>query len=122
MKIDSNLSLRVGSNFFQLNPLDSMPWTRRVDKDEQVTQSEPAWYNGNSSEALRMLAILSSTESEGSQVALVVKNLPANAGDIRDVGLIPWLGRSPGGGHGNPLQHSCLKNPMDRGSWWAKVQ
>ena len=86
-----------------------------------VTQSEPAWYNGNSSEALRMLAILSSTESEGSQVALVVKNLPANAGDIRDVGLIPWLGRSPGGGHGNPLQHSCLKNPMDRGSWWAKV-
>ena len=48
-----------------------------------------------------------------------VKNPPANAGDIRDVGLIPGLGRSPGGGHGNPLQYSCLKNPMDRGGWWA---
>ena len=48
-----------------------------------------------------------------------VKNPPANAGGIRDVGLIPGLGRSPGGGHGNPLQYSCLKNPMDRGGWWA---
>ena len=42
---------------------------------------------------------------------------PANAGDIRHVGSIPGLGRSPGGGHGNPLQYSCLKNPMDRGAW-----
>ena len=49
-----------------------------------------------------------------SQVALVVKNPPANAGDIRDVGSIPESGRSPEGGHGNPLQHSCLENPMDR--------
>ena len=46
----------------------------------------------------------------------VVKNLPANAGDMRDVGLIPGLGRSPGGGNGNPLQFSCLENPMDRGA------
>ena len=46
-----------------------------------------------------------------SQVALVEKNLPTNAGDIKDVGLIPGLGRSPGGGHGNPLQYFCLKNP-----------
>ena len=46
-----------------------------------------------------------------SQVALVVKNLPANAGDIRDAGSIAGSGRSPGGGHGNPLQHSCLENP-----------
>ena len=52
-----------------------------------------------------------------SQVALVVKNPPANAGDIRDVGAIPGLGRSPGGGHGNLLQYSCLENPMDRGTW-----
>ena len=44
-----------------------------------------------------------------SRVALVVKNPPANAGDIRDMGLIPGLGRSPGGGHGNPLQYSCLE-------------
>ena len=54
-----------------------------------------------------------------SQVAL--GNPPASAGDVRDMGLIPGLGRSPGGGHGNPLQYSCLKNLMDRGSWWATV-
>ena len=52
-----------------------------------------------------------------SQVALVVKNLPANAGDIRDTGLIPGSGKSPGEGHGNPLQYSYLENPMDRGAW-----
>ena len=51
-----------------------------------------------------------------SQVSLVIKNLPAKAGDIRDVGSIPGSGRSPAGGHGNPLQNSCLENPMDRGS------
>jgi len=56
------------------------------------------------------------------QVALVVKNNRcANAGDIRDTGSIPGLGRSPGGGHGNPLQYSCLENPMDRGAWRATV-
>ena len=52
---------------------------------------------------------------------LVVKNPPANAGDIRDTGSIPVSGRSPGGGNGNPLQCSCLGNPMDRGSWRATV-
>ena len=51
----------------------------------------------------------------------VVKNLPANAGDKRDAGSVPGLGRSPGGGHGNPLQYSCLENHMDRESWWATV-
>ena len=54
-----------------------------------------------------------------SQVALVVKNPPANAGDIRDMGSIPRSGRSPGEGHGNPLQYSHLENPMDRGAWRA---
>ena len=58
---------------------------------------------------------------EGSQVLLVVKNPPANAGDIRDAGSVPGSGRSPGGGHGNPLQCSCLENPMDRGAWWVRV-
>ena len=58
---------------------------------------------------------------EASQVALVVKNPPANAGDIRDAGLVPGLGRYPGGEHGNPLQYSCLENPMDRGVWQAAV-
>ena len=56
-----------------------------------------------------------------SQVALVVENLPASAGDIRDAGLIPGLGRSTGEGHGNPLQYSSLENPMDRGAWWVMV-
>ena len=51
----------------------------------------------------------------------MVKNLPADAGNIRDVGLIPGSGRSPGGGHGNPFQASCLENPMDRGDWQAMV-
>ena len=56
-----------------------------------------------------------------SQVALVVKNLPANAGDLRDASLIPSSGRSPGGGDDNPLQYSCLENLMDRGAWQATV-
>ena len=56
-----------------------------------------------------------------SQVALVVKNPPANTGDIRVMGLIPESGRSPGGGNGNPLQYSCLENLMDKGAWWATV-
>ena len=51
----------------------------------------------------------------------MVKNLPANAGDIRDAGAILWSERSPGAGHGNPLQYSCLKNPTDEGAWWATV-
>ena len=62
-----------------------------------------------------------------SQVASVVKkkkerkkeDLPANTGDVRDEGSIPAPGRSPGGGHGNPIQYSCLENPMDRGAWRA---
>ena len=57
-----------------------------------------------------------------SQEVLEVKNLPSNAGDIRDMGLIPGLGRSPGEGHGYPLQYSCLDNPVDRGAWWAAVE
>ena len=51
----------------------------------------------------------------------MVKNLPVNAVDAGDTGSIPGLGRSPGGGNGNPLQDSCLENPMDRGAWWAAV-
>ena len=51
----------------------------------------------------------------------MVRNLPAGAGDAGDVGLIPGLGRFPGERNGNPLQYSCLENPMDRGTWWAIV-
>ena len=56
-----------------------------------------------------------------SQVVLVVKNPPANAGDTRDMGSVPGLGRFPGGGHGNPFWYSCLENPVDRGAWRATV-
>ena len=52
-------------------------------------------------------------------MVLVVKNLPANAGDLRDAGLIPEQGRRWGEGNGNPLQYSCLENPLDREAWWA---
>ena len=63
-----------------------------------------------------------SPASRGSpQVALVVKNPPANAGDVRDMGLIPGSGRPPGEGNDNPLQYSCLENSMDRGAWWAAI-
>ena len=54
-------------------------------------------------------------------MVLVVKNLPVNDGNIRDVGSIPGLGSSPGGGHGSLLQYSCLEKPMNRGVWWAMV-
>ena len=54
-------------------------------------------------------------------MVLVVKNPPANAGDKRDAGLIPELGRLPGKGKGNPLQYSYLENPMEKGVWWATV-
>ena len=52
----------------------------------------------------------------------MIKNLPPSTGDIRDVGLIPGSERCPGGGHGNPLQCSCLENPMDRGAWQTTVR
>ena len=56
-----------------------------------------------------------------SQVALAVKNPPANAGDLKEEILIPGSGRSPEGGHDNTLQYSCLENLMDRGAWWSPV-
>ena len=59
--------------------------------------------------------------SQATKVALVVRNLPANAGDARDPGSTSVSGRSPGGGHGSPLQYFCLENPMDRGAWLAIV-
>ena len=65
---------------------------------------------------LKVISIKLATRLQASQVALVVKNPPANAGDIRDMGLIPGLGRSLGGGKGSPFQCSCPENPMDRGA------
>ena len=65
--------------------------------------------------------MLAPVVDRASQVALVLKNPSANEGDIRDTALIPGSGRSPGGGQGNPLQYSCLENPMDGGAWRAMV-
>ena len=56
-----------------------------------------------------------------SQVMLVLKNPPANEGEVRDMSSIPGLGRFPGGGCGNPLQDSCLDAPMDKEAWWARI-
>ena len=60
--------------------------------------------------------------TEGLPGCAVVKNPPASAGNVRDLGLIPGSGRCPGQGNGNPFQYSCLENPTDRGAWWASVQ
>ena len=67
------------------------------------------------------ILLRSHSKLRASQVAIVVKNLPARAGGTRGKGLIPGSGRSPGGGNGNPFQYSCLKIPMDRGAWRASV-
>ena len=71
----------------------------------------------NKEEVLRR----SKLEGGASQAVLVIKSPPASAGDVRDTGSIPGSERSPGGGLGNPLQYSCLQNPVDRGAWWAAV-
>ena len=68
-----------------------------------------------------IIHLSSNTGLMGSPGGTVVKNSPSNAGDVAEVGLIPVLGRSPGGGNGNPFQYSCLENPMHRGAWWATV-
>ena len=89
------------------NPRDGGAWWAAV---YGVTQSR-TW--------LKRLSRSSRIYAGASLVVLVVKNPPANAGDIGDVGLIPGLGRSPGGGHSNPLQYSYLENPMGRGTCLA---
>ena len=72
-----------------------------------------------------MVVIFSSTmdleQPQDSTGGSVDKESAYNAGDMKDKGLIPGLGRSPGEGHGNPLQYPCLENPMDRGVWWTSV-
>ena len=68
-----------------------------------------------------LLAPFRETNDLFTHLVLVVKNPPASAGDMRDMSSIPGSGRSPGRGNGNPLQYSCLENPMDRGAWGATV-
>ena len=65
--------------------------------------------------------LLHNKSSQGFPGGIVVKNLPANAGDVRDVASVPGWGRTPGGELGNPLQYSCQENPVDREAWWSMV-
>ena len=96
-------------------------WLTRGDVDEQWLSfkgSKNVW----GEERGNPLELAVSTSNWGpSQVVLVIKNLVANARDVRDAGSILGSGRSSRGGHGNPLQCSCLENPMDRGPWRATV-
>ena len=97
---------------------ENSEWIRGV-KFEKQTQFWTDFFS--KCKVLFMNIWLSPIIEWASHVVLVVKNPPANAGDIRDACLISALGRSPGGGHSNPLQYSCLENPMDRGPWWSTV-
>ena len=87
-----------------------------VGSDDTSLSSVPAMHRGGCQRSH-----LNHTFFRTSQVALVVENPPATAEDVRDAGSIPGSGRSSGGGHGNPLQYSCLEDPMDRGAWQASV-
>ena len=84
----------------------------KISASESVPGGATSPLPGN---VLGVQILKSHLKPKASQVAVGVKNMPANAGDMRDLGLIPGWGRSPGGGQGNPLQYSCLENPMDRG-------
>ena len=113
------------------NPMDRGTWRATV---HGITESDTTWWL-NHHHHIDMHASVYLLWA--SQVALVVKNLLAKAGDVRDAGSVPGSGRSPGGGHGNPLQYSCLENPhgqrslagyislwnsLGREAWWATVQ
>ena len=89
---------------------------------ESTAQDDPELYFFIHGSLPHWLCLLTEKENCTIQVVLMVKNLPANAGDIRDTGSIPGLDRFPGGGLGNALQYSCLENPMDRGAWQATVR
>ena len=104
-----------------------IPWTGACkaslsmgfSRQEWVATSFSRGFSWPSSYALQADSLVRATGA--SQVVLVVKNPPTNIGDIRDTGSIPGFRRSPGGGHSNPLQYSCLENPMDREAWQAIV-
>ena len=87
----------------------------------QEDEYKESWFSESLSKIFQWDCICPVGITGSSQVALVVKNPPVNAGDMRDIGLIPGSGRLPGGGYCNPLQYSCLENPMDQGAWRATV-
>ena len=101
----------------------------KVKSQSEVVQSCPTLYDpmdcsppGSSVHGIFQARVLEwGAIAFSNQAALMIKNLSANAVDARDMGSILGLGRSPGGGNGNPLQYSCLRNPVDRGVWWTTV-
>ena len=103
----SHNSIRLSSNL----PETTQHHPMQISSDERPSPAARGVSN------LSSLLAFSYWWTDASQAALVAKNPPANAGDLRDAGSIPGSGRSPGGGHGNPLQYSCLENPTDRGTW-----
>ena len=119
------------SSVFTPTFITTAPWPQRcISKEKAESLKRQATHSENGTQVVHwedkglfheMCFLDSRPEFWVSQVALVVKNLPANAGDTRDKGSIPGLWRSLGGGHGNPLQYSCLENPMDTGAWPANV-
>ena len=101
-----------------MKSLSATPWTAAYQAPPSMGFSRQEYWSGVPlpSPSSELGIIISKAE-----VVLVVKNLPANAGDVRDAGLTPGSGRSPGGGNGYPFQYFCLKNPMDRGAWRVTV-
>ena len=100
----------------------SLPLTQKKSFGILYIRTKPKSCDLNSAKFFSQISIeVQYTYRRASQVALAVKKTPANAGDIRDVASVPGSGRSSGGGHGNPLQYSCLENPIDRGAWQATV-
>ena len=99
--------------------IQDIPWKKSYDKLEQHVKKQRRHF-ANKGPYSQSYGFSSSSVKQylywASQVVLVVKNLPANAGDIRDMDSISGSGRSPGGRHGNPLPYSLLENPMDRGA------
>ena len=117
----------------QETQVQSLGWEDALEKGMAIHSSILAWRipwtedpgrlqsMGSQRIGQDLVTITHSYLLRASQVALIVMNLPAKVGDVRDVGSIPGSGRSPRGGHSNPLQYSCLESPMDRGVWQAQV-
>ena len=117
----------VPKNWTRLNNLTFAFHSHALEKEMAAHSSVLAWGTPGrrSLVGCRLWGRIESDTTEVTQqqqVTLIVKNLPANAGDIRDTWVYPWVGKIPGGGHGNPLQYSCLENPMARGAQRATVQ
>ena len=91
-------------------------WITLGEKKNELSLTKSPWISQRND-----VRLLDFPEARGFPAGSVVENPPVSAGDTGDVGSVPGWGRSPGEGNGNPLQHSCLENPIDGGAWWATV-